>query len=97
MMIEKVIDFKSSILDIGQYRIKCEVEINGEMLVKEAFQKGSLKNQYKIVKEDYAEFVKFCADYADRVPRILGKRIDLIEKRIIAKVPEIRHIDIEVN
>jgi solute carrier family 30 (zinc transporter), member 9 len=96
-VIEKILDFKSSVLDIGQYRIKCEVEINGEVLVKEAIQNGSLKNEYDDIKNDYNEFIRFCADYADRVPRLLGNRIDIIEKKIITKVPEIKHIDIEVN
>jgi len=36
-------------------------------------------------------------DYADRLPRIMGKEIDLIEKKIQLEYPSIKHIDIELN
>ena len=34
-IIDKVIDFKSSILDMDSYHIKCEIECNGTALMKE--------------------------------------------------------------
>src|SRR3989344_8842696 len=34
--IEKVLDFKSSILDVHHYQVKCEVEFNGSALMREA-------------------------------------------------------------
>ena len=95
--IEKVLDFKSSILDIGKYRIKCEVEFNGSALLRKIYKKGELREEYDTVKNDYEEFVKFCAEYIDRAPRLIGERIDDIEKRIKKEVPEIKHIDIEIN
>ena len=95
--IEKVIDFKSSILDIGKYRIKCEVEFNGSALLRKLYKKGELKEEYETVRNDYNEFIKFCAEYIDRAPRLIGERIDDIERRIKKEVPEIKHIDIEIN
>ncbi|RJQ23143.1 cation diffusion facilitator family transporter [Candidatus Parcubacteria bacterium] len=95
--IEKVIDFKSMVLDVGIYRVKCEIEFNGNALLKELSQSYPLREAYEDVKGDYEEFKKFVADYADRVPRLVGKRIDEIEKQIEAKYPSIRHIDIELN
>lgn len=95
--IEKVLDFKSSILDIGKYRIKCEVEFNGSALLRKLYRKGELKEEYELIKDDYEEFVKFCAEYIDRAPRLIGERIDDIEKKIKKEVPEIKHIDIEIN
>ena len=56
-----------------------------------------LKNEYEEVKESYENFMKFSVDYMDRVPRLVGRRIDEIEKRIRAKVPEAVFIDIEIN
>ncbi|MEK9151295.1 MAG: cation diffusion facilitator family transporter [Patescibacteria group bacterium] len=95
--IEKVLDFKSSVLDVHHYQIKCEVEFNGSALMKEMFKKGFIKEEYEFVKDDYQEFIKFLVDYADRVPRLIGTRIDKIEKRIQNKIPSIKHIDIEIN
>ena len=95
--IEKVIDFKSSVLDVGVYRIKCEVEFNGSALIKKMFGAGDFKEQYEEIKDDYEEFLYFCVDYADRVPRVIGEQINEIEKKIKEEVPGIKHIDIEIN
>lgn len=95
--IEKVIDFKSTILDIGKCRIKCEVEFNGHAVLKEAYQNPTLEEQHDSLKDDYEEFLKFCVDFSDRVPRLMGRRIDEIEKKLKTKYPQVRHIDIEIN
>jgi divalent metal cation (Fe/Co/Zn/Cd) transporter len=95
--IEKVIDFKSTVLDIGTCRIKCEVEFNGHVVLREAYQNPSLEDEHKRMEGEYEEFLKFCVDFADRVPRLMGKRIDEIEKRLKTRYPEVRHIDIEIN
>lgn len=95
--IERVLDFKSSTLDIGIYRIKCEIEFNGNILMREIYKRDSLHEQYDEVKDDYEEFKKFCADFADRVPRLVGRKIDEIETRIKAENQSVKYIDIELN
>lgn len=95
--IEKILDFKSATLDSAVYRIKCEIEFNGSALLKETHKSHSLRNQHQLIKDDFQEFLKFCAEYIDRVPRLMGKKIDAIEKKIQKEIPEIRHIDIEIN
>ncbi len=95
--IERVIDFKSTVLGIGVYRIKCEVEFNGPALFKEAYQRTQLRRQYKEVKDDYEAFKRFCVDYADRIPRLMGKKIDDIEAMLKKRFPAVQHIDIEIN
>ncbi len=95
--IEKVLDFKSAILDIDKYLIKCDVEFNASALMKEFNQHHFLQNEYEDVKESYENFMKFSVDYMDRVPRMVGKRIDEIEKKIRAEVPQAVFIDIEIN
>jgi solute carrier family 30 (zinc transporter), member 9 len=95
--IERVLDFKSSTLDIGIYRIKCEIEFNGNVLLREIYKHDSLREQYDEIREDYEEFKKFCAHFADQVPRLVGRKIDEIETRIKAENQSVRHIDIELN
>ncbi len=95
-MIEKVIDFKSTVLDIGKYRIKCEVEFNGPAMIKEIYPEGALKKEYAGIKT-YDDFLYFCVDTIDRTPRVIGKQIDEIEKKLQGEIPEIKHIDIEIN
>lgn len=95
--IEKVLDFKSTVQDIGQYHIKCEVEFNGSALMHEMYRKNALKEKFKEIGNDYDEFLRFCVDYADRVPRMIGNKIDEVELKIKKEIPEVRHIDIEVN
>ncbi|MFZ2151350.1 MAG: cation diffusion facilitator family transporter [Candidatus Absconditicoccaceae bacterium] len=96
-VIEKVIDFKSGILDIDAYRIKCEIECNEIGLLKEISKHNFLKKEYERVKDDYQDFLEFCIDLTSRVPRILGTKIDEIEKKIKTRFPQIKHIDIEIN
>jgi len=96
-MIERVIDFKSSVVEWGKYRAKCEVEINGSILFHELSNGDMLKGDYELVKEDYQEFVRFCVAFSDRVPRVIGTRIDEIEARIKKELPSVKHIDIEIN
>ncbi len=95
--IEKVIDFKSTTLGFGSYRIKCEIEFNGPALFQEAYQREALKDQYEEIKNDYEAFKRFSVDYADRIPRLMGKKIDEIEGRLKKHFPSIQHIDIEIN
>ena len=95
--IEKVLDFKSTTMDVGVYRIKCEIEFNGYVLLKEIYKTNSLRDQYDEVKDDYEEFKKFCVDYADRIPRLVGKKIDDIETKLKKEYPGIKYIDIEIN
>lgn len=95
--IEKVIDFKSTILDVGRYRIKCEIEFNGPSLIRTIFPTGVLREEYDFVKDDYENFIKFCVDYSDKVPRMIGTKINEIERKIEKEVSEVKHIDIEIN
>lgn len=96
-IIEKVLDFKSTMLDMDTYHIKCEIECNGTGLLKEINRNNFLKNEYKEVKESYGDFLEFCIDYTRRVPRIIGTKIDNVEKKIKDEFPQVRHIDIEIN
>lgn len=95
--IEKVLDFKSSILDIGQYRVKCEVEFNGSALLSEEYLGGALREEFNQTSGDYEEFKKFFVENLDRVPRLIGKKIDAIERNVKETVPQVVHIDIEIN
>lgn len=95
--IEKVLDFKSAILDVDKYLIKCDVEFNASALMKELNQHHFLENEYEEAKGSYEDFMRFSVNYLDRVPRLVGKKIDDIERRIRAKVPEAVFIDIEIN
>lgn len=94
--IEKVLDFKSTTLDVDKYLIKCEVEFNSSILLKEIYKEG-FSEEYDNIKDDYEEFKKFIVDHTDRVPRLIGKKIDEIEKRIHLAIPEVKHIDMEIN
>jgi zinc transporter 9 len=95
--IEKVLDFKSAVLDVDKYLIKCDIEFNASSLMKEFNKHHFLENEYEDVKESYENFLKFSVEYMDRVPRLVGKKIDDIERKIRAKVPEAIFIDIEIN
>ena len=95
--IEKVLDFKSAVLDVDKFLIKCDVEFNASSLIKELAQHHFLQNEYEEARESYENFMKFSVDYMDRVPLLVGKKIDELEKKIRAQVPQAVFIDIEIN
>lgn len=96
-LIKWVVDFKSEVIDFDSYIIKCDAEFNWSSLMREINNNWFLADEYEYLKNDYQEFLKFCVDYADRVPRLIWKEIDKLEKDIKSKYPEIKHIDIELN
>jgi len=95
--IEKIYDFKSAIFDTDKYLVKCDVEFNASALMKDMNKYHFLANEYEEVQGDQEEFNKFCVEYLDRVPRLVGNKIDEIEKKIKERFPQIVFIDIEIN
>jgi zinc transporter 9 len=95
--IEHVSEFKSVAVDINKYRIFTTVEWNGSPLYEEIYEAGDLKEEYDNIKDDFCEFTKLIFKTTDRIPRLVGKHIDEIEKKITDKFPEIKYVDIEIN
>lgn len=95
--IEHIVEFKSVAVDIGRYRIFATVEWNGSPLYEEIYEAGDLKEEFDNVKDDFKEFAKLMFKTTDRIPRLVGNHIDLIEKNIIEKFPQIAYVDIEIN
>jgi hypothetical protein len=95
--IEHVVEFKSVAVDIGKYRIFATVEWNGSPLYEEIYEAGDLKEEFDIIKNDFKEFAKLMFKTTDRIPRLVGNHIDIIEKNIIKKFPQVTYVDIEIN
>ena len=95
-MVDEVHDFKTVMSGVDVFMVKAEIEVNGHYLADKIFNNLNMKAEFEKVKE-LPEFIRFSSDLCDRTTRILGREIDEIEKRIIEKVPNIRHIDIEAN
>jgi hypothetical protein len=51
--IEKIIEFKSTAVDIGKYRIYVAVEWNGTPLYEEIYEAGDLKEEFDDIKDDF--------------------------------------------
>jgi zinc transporter 9 len=95
--IENVSEFKSVAVDINKYRIYTTVEWNGSPLYEEIYEAGDLKEEFDNIKNNFQEFAKLMFKTTDRIPRLVGNRIDEIEKRIKDKFPEVIYVDIEIN
>jgi zinc transporter 9 len=96
-IIEKVLDFKSSTLGLDQYRIKCEIEVNGTSLFREMRERQFVSDSFDEMGDSEDEFVRFCVEYADRIPRIIGEHINRVEGKVQKSFPQVTHIDIELN
>ncbi|MDQ3076343.1 MAG: cation diffusion facilitator family transporter [bacterium] len=95
--IEQIVEFKSVAVDVGKYRIFVTVEWNGSPLYGEIYEAGDLKEEFENVKDDFKEFTKLMFRTTDRIPRLVGNRIDEIEKNIKEKFPQVAYVDIEIN
>ncbi len=95
--IEHVVEFKSVAVDIGKYRIFSTVEWNGSPLYQEIYEAGDLKEEFDYIKDDFKKFAKLMFKTTDRIPRLVGSHINMVEKNIIEKFPQIAYVDIEIN
>jgi zinc transporter 9 len=95
--IENISEFKSVAVDINKYRIYTTVEWNGSPLYEEIYEAGDLKIEFDNIKDDFQEFAKLMFKTTDRIPRLVGNRIDEIEKTIKEKFPQVAYVDIEIN
>ena len=95
--IEHVVEFKSVAVDVGKYKIFATVEWNGSPLYEEIYEAGDLKEEFDNIKDDFKEFAKLMLKTTDRIPRLMGTHIDMIEKNIVEKFPQVAYVDIEIN
>jgi zinc transporter 9 len=95
--IDKVLDFKSEILDMNKYHIKCEIEFNGYALVDDIFKSEDMEENFDNVQGNYEEFKKFVIYQTNQTPRLVGGVIDHLERSIRKKFPKVIHIDLEIN
>ncbi len=95
--IEQVLEFKSTAVDIGKYRIFTTVEWNGSPLYEEIYEAGDLRREYDAIRDDFGEFARLMFRTTDRIPRLVGNHIDKVEKKIVEKYPQITYVDIEIN
>ena len=95
--IENISDFKSVAVDINKYRIYATVEWNGSPLYEEIYEAGDLKEEFDDIKDNFKKFTKLMFKTTDRIPRLVGKHIDEIEKNIKEKFPQVVYVDIEIN
>ncbi|MDB4992292.1 MAG: hypothetical protein JWL75_537 [Parcubacteria group bacterium] len=95
--VEKVIEFKSAAIDVNKYRIFASVEWNGSPLYEEIYGEGDLQEEFNDIKDSFKEFTKLMFRTTDRIPRLVGNRIAVIEKNITAEFPQIAYVDIEIN
>ncbi|MDB5244943.1 MAG: hypothetical protein JWN90_48 [Parcubacteria group bacterium] len=95
--VEHVTEFKSVAVDINKYRIFAAVEWNGTPLYEEIYDDGDLKEEFDEIKDSFPEFTKLMFKTTDRIPRLVGNRIKVIEKNITAEFPQVAYVDIEIN
>lgn len=95
-MIDEIHDFKTFVIGVDVFIVKAEIEVNGHYLAENIFGDINMKEEYEDIK-DFQDFVRYSSELCDRTTRILGREIDEIENRVIEKIPNIKHIDIEAN
>ena len=95
-LVDEIHDFKTVMVGVDVFMVKAEIEVNGHYLAENLFNDINMREEHNKIK-DFQEFVRYSSSLCNKTTRILGREIDEMEKRIIEKVPNIKHIDIEAN
>lgn len=95
-LVDEIHDLKTTMIGVDGFIVKVEIEANGHYLAERIFNSSNMRDEYEDIK-DYNDFVIYSSRLCDRTTRIMGREIDEMEKHVIAKIPNIQHIDIETN
>ncbi len=93
--VERIAQIKSKMIDTETYDVLIELELDGEQLTEHFEQK--LRTAWDAGFADWDAFYAFEKDFADDVVEYVGDKIDEIEKKVQEAVPEVKHIDVELD
>jgi len=91
-LVEDIKDIRMIVLTPESHRIRAEVEINGYLLIKDM--EDTLREEYEEI-TTFGDFLQFCASFANRITRIVGSRIDGMEKQLQKRLPYLKSVDIK--
>lgn len=92
LLVEDIKDIRMIVLTPESHRIRAEVEINGYLLIKDM--EDTLKEEYEEI-ETFGDFLQFCASFANRITRIVGSKIDEMEKQLQKRLSYLKSVDIK--
>ncbi len=95
-IVDRIYDIKTAIMGVDDQRFKAEVEFDGAKVAEKALDRQELHDFFEKVTTQEA-LQTFLIDYGDSVIETLGDEIDRIEDLIKKELPQLKHIDIEVN
>lgn len=93
--VTEVTGIKSKVLDTETYDVLVHVNFKGSTLAERL--EADLKAAWEAGVGDFDSFKAFAAAYTGKVLDVLSEEIDAVEAAIKAAVPEVKHIDIEID
>ena len=93
--VERVAMFKTKMLDTQTYDVLVELDFYGQKLAEQF--RPQLKARYDEGFDDFESFYAFEQQFADDIVELLGDKIDELEAKIKEAVPEVKHIDVELD
>ena len=93
--VERIADFKSKMLDTETFDVLVELDFHGEKLA-QTFE-PQLRAAYDAGFADWESFYAFEQKFADDIVELLGDKINEIEENVKRAVPEVKHIDVEID
>lgn len=95
-IVESVYDIKTAIMGVDDLRFKAEIEFNGEALSEKYLKNMNFDKELSDM-NTHEKQKQFLILYGNHIIEYLGDEINRIEAEIMRQMPEIKHIDIEVN
>lgn len=93
--VSRVVDIKSKVLDTETYDLLVQIDFEGTAFARQLA--PELKAAWDAGFDDFDAFKAFAARYAEQVLDRLSEEVDNVEAAIREAVPQVKHIDIEVE
>ncbi|KAH7731783.1 Protein Y71H2AM.9 [Aphelenchoides avenae] len=97
-VVRQVTDIKATSLGVEQSRFKAEIDFDGhritQLYLKEHCNLPAMLKEVKSLKNEQ-ELEEFMVTHGDKIVDRVGDEVDRLEKEIMRKYPDIRHVDLE--
>ncbi|GAQ84389.1 hypothetical protein KFL_001870105 [Klebsormidium nitens] len=101
-VVHAIYDAKSEVIGPGEFRFKAEIDFRGHVVVRHFLQRAGHRQvldhfEKALANNTDAAVEEALEQYGTAIVQSIGDEVDRLEQVIQRKVPEMRHVDIEVH
>ncbi len=96
-IVEGVHDVKATVMSTDTFRFKAEVDFDGAEVARRWLSDQDLDRILTDIGDSSDNLHQFLVTYGEHIIEALGDEIDRLEAKILATVPEAKHVDLEAD